>query len=373
MKLPEFELDRYFQRHAYGSLLNLCASDCEPWSVAAVVELVPRLQATLLETVLAYPQNDGVPHLRAQIAASYSNAGPEDVLVTTGAEEAIFLLMNVLVEPGTHVVVHSPCYQSLHAIASAKGARVSRWLPDEASGWQLDPDDLGRRLAEGARLVVVNSPHNPTGACIAPAIFAEIVALCRRHGARLLADEVYRGLEHSPAAQLPAAADAYELGISLGDMSKAFGMPGLRIGWLVARDAELRRAVSALKDYTTTSASVVSQQLAAAALGDGARIVALHLDRLRRHRAAFARFLEDSASWCSARLPDGGTTALLRLQRDDADEFCARARRERELLLLPASTFQFGSRHVRIGLGRERFVEGLDRLASFGLEWNLSG
>jgi aspartate/methionine/tyrosine aminotransferase len=362
MKLPHFKLDRYFQRHAYGSLINLCASDCEPWTVQALQTLAPELAEQLPATVLQYPEYEGIPRLRQVIAHRYRDMDQNSVLVTTGAEEAIFLLMNVLLDTSMHMVVHSPCYQSLISIAQSIGCHVSLWKPQEDQRWQLDLDFLKTQLAQGARVVVVNSPHNPSGACISAQSFREIVALCQQYDAYLISDEVYRGLEHDTGDCLPAAAEVYAKGISIGDMSKTFGMPGLRIGWLVMRDHSLLAELCAFKDFTTISASAVSQVLAATALEHASAVVEKNLQRILTNKKIFTAFLERNGDWCSAHVPTGGTTALLRLKNGQADQFCDTMRERAKVMLLPGSVFDLGEHHLRIGLGRERFGEGLGKI-----------
>ena len=188
------------------------------------------------------------------------------MLTLAAAEEGIFLVYHALVEPGDHVVVEAPCYGSAIEVARSTGARVSLWQRRHEDGWAHDLDALERLLEADTRAIYINSPHNPTGTQMTGETFERVVELAGERSAVLFGDEVYRGLEHDPAARLPAVCDAYERGISLGTVSKAHGLPGLRIGWLACRRPELLDRVRELKLYTTICSSAPSELLVALAL-----------------------------------------------------------------------------------------------------------
>src|SRR4051812_3059322 len=178
---------------------------------------------------LGYTESPGLPLLRAEIAQLYPGLAPSDVLTFAGAEEAIFVTMHAALTAGDHAVVVWPAYQSLHEVARSVGAQVTE-VPLDPNDWSLDVDRLASALRPNTRLVVINFPHSPTGAQIEPAQLKSIVALCADRGIRLFSDEVYRLVEHG-TAPLPPAATLHPDALSLGVMSKAYGLPGLRIGW----------------------------------------------------------------------------------------------------------------------------------------------
>ena len=236
MTLPPFHLERYFARYEFTARHLLSSSDCETWTVAELLALEPGGQGRLERLRLGYTESAGDPELRQAIAGIYQSVGPGDVLVHAGAEEAIFTFMHVALEPGHHLIVHAPAYQSLYAVAEARGVEVSRWQGSEDDGWSLDPDALAALVQKETKAVVVNCPHNPTGYLMDRERFDAVVEISRRHGLLLFSDEVYRELEHDPAARLPAACDVYERAVSLGVMSKTYGLAGLRIGWLATHE-----------------------------------------------------------------------------------------------------------------------------------------
>ncbi|HEY2888954.1 MAG TPA: aminotransferase class I/II-fold pyridoxal phosphate-dependent enzyme, partial [Candidatus Limnocylindrales bacterium] len=288
MRIDEFALERYFARWEFAADRLLCASDVEAYRMADLLALADPETLALWDGLrLGYTESTGHPLLRAEIASLYDSIGPDDVLTFAGAEEAVFCLMNVLLGPGDHAVVTWPGYQSLYEVGRAAGADVTLHELREPAGWALDLDLLRRQVRPATRLIVVNAPHNPTGMLPDRATFDGLVEIAAGAGAFLLLDEVYRGLELDEADRLPAGADALPAGVSLGVMSKAYALAGLRIGWLATRDRELLGRLAAFKDYTTICSSAPSEILAIIGLRARDRvlersrgIVAANLERL---------------------------------------------------------------------------------------------
>ena len=220
----------------------------------------------LLAQRLGYTESVGAPELRAAIAPIYETLSPDDVVVVAAAEEAIFVAYHALLEPGDHVVVETPCYESALQVARSAGAAVTEWRRSASDGWAHDLDALRNALRPDTKLVYINSPHNPTGMQMSREVLDGVVGLCAERGAWLFSDEVYRELEHDPADRLPAACDLYERALSLGSMSKTYGLPGLRLGWLACRDRDALQRIVDLKHYTTICSSAPSELLSALAL-----------------------------------------------------------------------------------------------------------
>jgi aspartate/methionine/tyrosine aminotransferase len=367
VRIADFALERYFARWEFAVQYLLCASDVEGWPMADVLALADNETRALWTGLhLGYTESAGHPLLRAEIARLYDEIEPDDVLVFAGAEEAIFCLVNVLVEPGDHVVVTWPGYQSLYEIARAIGAEVTLHELHEADGWAFDVERLVRSLCPETRLVVVNAPHNPTGMLPTHAEWARLTDALSDRGISLLADEVYRFLERDERDRLVAGADAYPRGVSLGVMSKSFAMAGLRIGWLASRDRDLLARCAAFKDYTTICSSAPSEILALIGLRAGDRVLA----RSRRIVADNLILLDDFFRRRSATFawvpPRGGSVAFPRLLGDrSVDAFSAALVEADGVLLLPGSQFGYPGNHFRIGFGRENLPEALGRLEAF--------
>jgi aspartate/methionine/tyrosine aminotransferase len=319
---------------------------------------------------LGYTESTGHPLLRREIASLYETLEADDVLVFAGAEEAIFCLFMTHVREGDHVIVTWPGYQSLYEVARSAGARVSLHALREEDGWSLDVDRLIASFRPETRMVVVNAPHQPTGMLPSVGEWRRLASACADAGARLVADEVYRFLEHDGAETLPAGADLGERTVSIGVMSKTFAMAGLRIGWLATRDRSVLDACARLKDYTTICSAAPSEVLAVIGLRARDRV-------LERSRSIVSANLEFLGDWFDRRSdaftwvrPRGGSTAFPRLAPDgpagaSADRFCARLVEATGVLLMPSSTFGFGDSHVRLGLGRTDLPVAIERLDGF--------
>jgi aspartate/methionine/tyrosine aminotransferase len=262
------------------------------------------------------------------------------------------------------VVCTFPGYQSLYAIPRAMGCRVDLWEPREADGWRFDLKRLDDLLQPATRLVVVNFPHNPTGAQLTLDRFKDLVDLLRRRRIPLFCDEMYRHLELGSAETLPPAAAVYEHGVSLAGLSKAYGLPGLRVGWLATRDREFIAHTAALKDYTTICASAPSEILALMALRRRTAILERQRERLRSNLAVLEAFMTTHGDTFRWHPPAGGSVCFPGILRPEgARAFCRRLVREAGIMLLPAAPFQYGDGHVRIGFGRDNLPDVLERLA----------
>jgi aspartate/methionine/tyrosine aminotransferase len=367
VELPDFALERWFARFEFDVRWNLCASDAEPLSLRELLGLADDEGRALWEGLgLGYTESAGHPLLRAEIAAMYDGLEPDDVLVCAGAEEAIFVLAGVLATPGSRAVAVVPAYQSLHEVARSAGAEVGTvQLDDAAANWTLDLDRLREAARPGARLLVVNAPNNPTGWMPDAADFAEIARIAEDAGAVFVSDEVYRLLEADPADRLPAGAELSERAVSIGVMSKAFGLAGLRIGWIATRDRDLLAAAAARKDWTTICSSAPSEVLAVIALRARESLLSRAraiVDGNRTLAAAFVAAHPDHLEWTP---PRGGTTAFPRLLRHtDAEAFALALARDHDALILPGSAFGAQPDRFRLGLGRRDLAAGLDRLSA---------
>ncbi|MFM7427233.1 MAG: aminotransferase class I/II-fold pyridoxal phosphate-dependent enzyme [Elainella sp.] len=365
MKLPAFELERYFARHEFTAPYLLCSSDCESVAIQDLLALEPEATEAFHQVGLGYTETAGSPSLRAEICRSYEAMQPEQILVCAGAEEAIFLFMNAVLNSGDHLIVHAPGYQSHQDIARSIGCEVSLWYGREAADWSLDLDELCQLIRPQTKAIVINCPHNPTGYVMDQAEWRQLVEIARQHDLILFADEIYRFLELRPEDTLPAACDLYENAVSLSGLSKTYGLAGLRIGWIATRRSDIYRAMASFKDFTSICNSAPSEFLAILALRHGETLA-------RRNRAIVAANLEhcqqvfaqypEHLSWVP---PRGGSTAFPRLHHLDSEAFCNQLVEQQGVLLLPSRYFNFGDQHFRLGLGRKNFPEALARFAAF--------
>ena len=367
MQIPDFALERYFARWEFAVQHLLCASDVEGWRMADLLALADdETRLRWDELRLGYAESMGDPRLRAGIAGLYAGLEADDTLVFSGAEEAIFCLLNTLLGPGDHAIVTWPGYQSLYEVARAAGAQVTMHELHEADGWTLDVDRLIAAFRPSTRVVLVNSPHNPTGMLPSPEAWQALGEACREARVRLVADEVYRFLEHDGRAPLPAGADMDPTFVSIGVLSKSFALAGLRIGWLASRDRDLLARCAAFKDYTTICAAAPSELLGLVALRAREAVLARSRAIVGPNLDRFDAFLAQRPGFASWVRPAAGSVGFPRLAADlDADRFAADLVQAEGVLLLPGSAFGHPGNHVRVGLGRLDFAVALERLAAY--------
>ncbi|MEO6836310.1 MAG: aminotransferase class I/II-fold pyridoxal phosphate-dependent enzyme [Candidatus Tumulicola sp.] len=362
MKPRDFSLERYFARHEFSTRYLLCSSDPESMSVRDLLALEPGAEDALGDVWLGYTQSRGDPELRRSIAALYERTDAECILVHSGAEEPIFSFMNVALQPGDHVISQSPAYQSHYSVAEAIGAEVTRWPGDLVNGGAPDPDALARLIRPATRVIVITTPNNPTGYVFDPERLKAVVELARKHGLWLFSDEVYRGSERAAGDRHAAVCDLYERGVSLGGMAKVYGLPGLRIGWIAARDRSLYERMAAFKDYLTICSSAPSEFLANVALRHGESLI----DRVRRIAVRNLDLLDGFFARRSTlfewRRPPAGTTAFPRYLAGSAEKFCSDLVARAGVLLLPSTAFDAGDERVRIGYGRANLPDALAAL-----------
>lgn len=366
MKIIPFKLERYFASYEFKAPYLLSSSDCESISIGDLLAYEPQAEEQLNRHWLGYTESQGSPELRGEIAGLYSQITPDNILVHTGAEEAIFNFINATLEPGDHVIVHAPGYQSLYEVARALGCEVSLWLTDESDGWELDVDWLAQNIRPNTRAVIVNCPHNPTGYLMSADKQRRIIELVRQHNLILFSDEVYRGLEHDPVDRLPAACDLFENAVSLGVMSKTYGLAGLRIGWIATRSREIYAKMAAFKDYLSICNSAPSEFLAKIALRHRDTIARRNLDIIQANLdlldGFFARYAEIFNWWH----PSASSTAFPSLKLDrNIEALCVDLVEKQGVMLLPSTCYDYGDKHFRIGFGRKNLPEAVERFEAY--------
>ncbi len=367
MRLADFALERFFARWEFSADMLLCASDVEGWPLDELLALADEDGLRRWQRLsLGYTESPGLPALREAIAGLYEKVSPDDVIVFSGAEEAVFALHNVLLGPGDHALVVRLAYQSLSEVARAAGAEVSDLELHESAAWQIDPDEASRLLRPETRLILLNEPHNPTGGLSDRRTFDRLADLAAESGAHLIVDEVYRFLEFDPATRLPAGADVSDRGVSVGVMSKSFALAGLRIGWVATRDRGLLDRLAAFKDYTTICASAPSEILALVALRARERVLARSRGIVEANLPLLDAFFDRWAGVFEWVRPRGGSIAFPRLAAGPAiDRFAESLVRDTGVLLLPGTVFGDTANHFRIGYGRTNMPEALGRLEEY--------
>lgn len=370
--LPDFRLEVYLGEWEFEARFHLTASDAETLTIAELLELgIEEDREAFQRLPLSYAPTWGTPELLEAVAGTYERISPEHVLAFAGAEEAMFWALQELVGPGDHAVVTVPNYQSMETLVLASGATADALVLRPEDGWALDLDALEALLKPETRLVAVNFPNNPTGALPPPEAFRRLVEMCDEHGVRLFSDEVYRGLERDPGATLPQAADLSDTALSLNVMSKAYGLPGLRIGWIACRDRALLERLERRKHYTSICNAGPSEHLAAIALRADERIRARNRAIVERNLPLFETFFAEHADFFDFHAPQGGVVSFPRLTTgEEAGSFCRRLVETAGVLLLPSEVYRSELSEVprdrfRIGVGRRDPEPALAALGAF--------
>lgn len=369
--LPDFKLEVYLGKWEFAAKWHMTPSDAQTLSIKELLALADAEDRAAWDDLpLSYIETWGTPKLRRAIAATYDGAKPEDVLAFAGAEEGLYCAMHALLGKDDHALIVTPNYQSAEQVPLSLCAVEGVALREDRN-WDLDLDELKARIRPNTRLISINFPHNPTGKIIDRATFDALVALCRKHGIWLFSDEVYRGLEIDPAKRLPAAVEAYERGLSLGVMSKAYGLPGLRVGWIASKDHALLERMERIKHYLSICNAGPSEHLAVIALKARDKVIGRNVDLLRDNLQAVERFFADCPGRFQWYRPDGGCVAFPRyLGGDGVEAFCHRLVEEAGIVLLPASIYTSSLNPVaadrfRIGFGRSYTKQGLDEMRKF--------
>ncbi len=363
--LPDFLLERHFSQWEFAARFHLTASDAQTLTLAELLAMAsPQDRHGFEAMALNYTQTFGAPDLRAAIAQTYDGRAADDILCFAGAEEGLYTAMQVLLEPDDHAIVVTPNYQAAEtvplSICAVSGVPLE---PDQ--NWTLDIGRVAAAITPRTKLVSINFPHNPTGKILERDRFDSLIELCRHHGLWLFSDEVYRPLGPTGTLHLPQVADVYERGISLGVLSKAYGLPGLRIGWLAAADRDFLARCERFKHYLSICNAGPSERLALIALKARARILARNRRIIDGNLSLLDTFFAEWPELFAWARPDGGCVAYPRyLGPDGVENFARRLVEEAGVLVLPSGIYRSALEptppgHFRVGFGRAGMEQGL--------------
>jgi len=349
MKVPAFKLDHWLAAHEFATppiRYNLASSTGPRWSVAAVMELGGGGARDLDDVRLSYAPPQGSKLLRERIAGLHG-VDPDHVLVMTGASEALVALTALFAEPGASIVLPRPAYPAVPVLARAWGMQVREYELQRESGFAQTAAGVLKAVDSSTRAVFVNTPHNPTGSTMAAIEQRALAEELSAAGIPLIVDEVYHPLYHG--AEIPGAS-ALPNTIVLGDFAKAMSLPGLRVGWLIDRDARRREALIDLRSYFTISGSPLTEAIAAHALANSSEILARLRGVARNNLALLARFMAEHAGKLAWAPPSGGTTCFpWRRDGRDARPLCE-ALAKAGVLTAPGDCFDMPA-HFRVGFG----------------------
>jgi aspartate/methionine/tyrosine aminotransferase len=365
MPFAPFELERLMSEWEQRVDHNLSESGVHPLTLAELLH-DPGAVDDLLAISLNYPQVNGTLELRERVAALYPGATPDHVLVTVGCAEANHITLHTVTSPGDEVVVMLPNYLQIWGLAKNSGLSLRAFRLREEAGWAPDPAELAHAVTGDTRLIAVCNPNNPTGYTLTEAEMDLIVAAAERSGAWILADEVYAGAERLTDVQTPSFWGRYDRVLALNSTSKAYGLPGLRLGWVVA-PTDTIDAIWRRHEYATISASALSNALAAYALSPDVRPRLIRRGRayIRRGFPVLTAWLERHQGLLSLVPPQAAAIAFVRYHIDINSTILAhRLIRYESVLVGPGDHFGLdGHLRVSFGLPPTTLKPGLDRIS----------
>ncbi|MFZ4829146.1 MAG: aminotransferase class I/II-fold pyridoxal phosphate-dependent enzyme [Phototrophicaceae bacterium] len=366
MKLTPFQIEQFYAQHEFTAPYMFGSSDCEAMSVADLLSLEPEASEAFQALWLGYTESQGDPELRQLVARLYPNLDPDGVVILTGAQEGIFLFTLTVLNAGDHMIVQTPAYQSQYQNALDLGMEVSAWKLRESDDnrWALDWEMLPKLLQPNTRALLITTPNNPTSYTLTHEELAQVVAFAREHDLYLFSDEVYRGLDHGGNAA-PSAVELYEKAVGLGVMSKAYGLAGLRIGWLASQDHNLIERIRDHKFYTTICNSAPSEFLAKVALRHHEWILERNKGIIQANIAHLEPFFATHADRFAWTPPTSGAISFPRLRYGSASDFADSLITTCGVMMVPSTKFDWGDQHFRLGMGRRNLPEALHRVAEF--------
>ncbi|MBM17852.1 MAG: aminotransferase [Epsilonproteobacteria bacterium] len=368
MNLNKFLLEDYYEQHEFKTQYMLSSSDPETWSLQNLLDMATQKQLQLWNNqTFGYTEVRGLPLLRETIVKQlYPQFLPDNVLCFAGAEEGIFCSLLTLCSAQDHVIVVTPCYQSLKEIPQFVGCAVTEVALEEKSNWNIDIDSIAAAIKPNTKVVVINFPHNPTGQIISQQELQELVLLLKKHDIWLFSDEVYRLLSHQSLTWADPAAVLYDKAISLGVMSKAYGLPGLRIGWIACQDKTILQQITQAKHYTSLCSSGPAEILAAIALDNQKLLLNRNRKILSKNIAILDMFFSKYSDCFSWVRPQAGCTGFVRYKgKLPIESLCQQVREQQGVLLLPSSVYDVQESYFRIGFGRSNMQEALQRFEHF--------
>src|SRR5690554_2381563 len=350
-----------------AGLLNMHSSNPAPLSFKALAQLLDFDAAEFFSQLsFEYAEVAGSQKLRTLIAEHhYQSATAIDILTTCGAQEALFIVMNALLSTGDEVLCFSPIFEPLYQEAAATGAQVTAMLLLADDGWGIDWPLLERTIGPQTRMLIINFPHNPTGSQLTKTDFQQLLDLCARYDCWLISDEVFRGLEHQPEQRLPAAVDCYEKAVSIAVMSKAYGLPAIRLGWIACRQPEIIKKFTISKRHLSICGSALDEAFAARVIPHSEFIFQHHTTTIRENLSKLKQLLTAQGR-ISCHFPTAGATCFPLLadinSDENADEFIHRMAIKEGLMLMPGSCFLSEQPGFRLTLGDDKAASHFDTL-----------
>lgn len=368
MKIKPFETEHFYAKYEFNTPHQLCNSDCETVTIAELLAMADVPLSALGGLGLGYTESQGDPELRQMVAEAYTAVSPHNLIILGTPVEGIYLTARALLQPEDEVIVMTPAYDALiNMFEHIVGAeRVKKWhIQAMDDRWQIDLDSLRQLITPKTKLIVVNFPHNPTGYLPTPEEQASLIELVEQHELWLFYDEMYYGLVHSDTPSIPSAADLSERVITLSGLSKTYGLPGLRTGWLTIRDEPLFDSVMNWKFYTSICPPAPSEFLAKVAWSVREELRQKNILQIEHNLQLAEAFFEKWGELFGWKRPLAGSTALVKMNVPSVNAFATQMAEEAGILIHPATTLGADDYHFRMGFGRRTFANSLEHFDGY--------
>lgn len=368
MKITPFSTELFYAQYEFSTPYQLCNSDCETLTIGELLQLAGIPQEQYSSLALGYTETLGHPNFRQAIAEAYEGVDSEDVVLLGTPIEGIYLTARALLNPGDEVIVLSPAYDALfnmfeHIVGSES---VRKWeFSPGTEQWELDYDRLEGLISENTKMLVVNFPHNPTGYLPSNAQFKRLIEIVEDKEILLFCDEMYYGLVHSGTPMIDSAVECTDRAVILSGLSKTYGLPGLRTGWLVIKDEQLREQIINWKFYTSICASAPSEFLAMAAWKVRDKLRERSVLQIEGNLKLAEAFFQRWPSLFTWRRPMAASVALIGMKVPSVEAFAKKMADEAGVLIHPATTLGYDDQHMRMGFGRAGFPTALEKFENY--------
>ena len=367
MQLKPFLLDAWLDQFEHDIEFNLAASTGPVWTVNDILALADeKTRHRFLNHNLVYSRPAGADSLREAIA-EMQQVPVESVQVVTGASEALVALMWLAAEPGANVIIPLPGFTTFSALPESLGLETRFYHVRRENSFRIDPDEIKRLADSKTKLILVNSPHNPTGATISDGDMEALHDFTAERGIQLVSDEVYHPIYHGRPTKSAARLSHATV---ISDLSKAFSIAGVRTGWMIEHDAKRREQYWNARAYFSISNTTTGEILSEIAIGKRDVVLGKAQDTATRNLRLLERFMADHRDVLGWIPPKGGMTAFPWLLSGELERPFCQAATERGILLAPGDCFDAPS-HFRLGFAAvgENFPKALDRLGAFVESW----
>ncbi len=372
--MPEFQpflMERMMSKFEQEVEYNLSESGVHPVLLSELLADDPDYINHLLATDLNYPHVNGTPELRENIAALYNGVAADNVLVTVGAAEGNYITMRTLLSAGDEIVIMLPNYMQIWGIAKNHGLEVKIFRLREENSWAPDLDELNEAVTANTKIIAVCNPNNPTGSILTEVEMDAIIATAERVGAWIMADEVYSGAERVTDEQSPSFYGRYDRVLAMGSLSKAYGLPGLRIGWVIG-PADTLDDIWARHEYTTISATMLSNKLATIALSPEVRprLIQRARDFIRKGYLVLQQWMDSYGDTFSLTPPQAAAISFVRYHLDiNSTVLTERLCKEKSVFIVPGDHFGMDNfLRISFGLPHDSLVPALDRIHELIME-----